>query len=139
LRFVLFWINGRGTLLLQFIKIYMLFRMPPAPYCLRPPNGRDCQESVFGRLKQVISIRKSSLSCSLSARRKWAYGHELVLKCVATGFARPPFDSVSPLSTQNSWLSSQEPYHDLQSRKDCRICAIQCEWFSMHEQIQDSL
>jgi len=30
-----------------------------------------------------------------------------VLECMATGFARPPFDSMSLLSMQSSWLNSQ--------------------------------
>jgi len=46
--FILFWINGRDTLLLQFIKTYVLFRMSFASYwCLEPPSGRDCRESIF--------------------------------------------------------------------------------------------
>jgi len=53
--FILCWIKGRGTLLLQFIKSYMLFRIPPAPYwCLGPPDGRNCRESIFGRNKRLV-------------------------------------------------------------------------------------
>ena len=42
--------------------------------------GWNCRESIFDRLKQMISVRKSSLSRSLSARRWRARGHRLVLK-----------------------------------------------------------
>jgi len=37
-----------GTLLLQFIKTSMFFRMLPAPYwCLRPPSGRVYRENFW--------------------------------------------------------------------------------------------
>ena len=44
-----------------------------------------------------ISERKNQSPC--------VYG--FVLECMATGFARPPFDSMSLLSMQSFWLSSQ--------------------------------
>ena len=77
--FILFW---GGVLLLQFIKTYMLFRIPPAFYwCLGSPSGRDCQESIFGCLKQMIRVR-CSLSRLFSVRRRQAHRHGLVLICV---------------------------------------------------------
>ena len=58
-----------------------------APYSLLMPRtakwSRLPKKNIFNRLKQVISVRKSSLSCSLSACRRRAHGHSAyVCVCV---------------------------------------------------------
>ena len=105
--FILFWIKGKDTLLLQFIKTYILFRMlPPAPYwCLRLSSGRDYWENIFGHFKQVISVRRSSLTRSLSECHRWTHG----LKCVATGFDYQTAVWFCVAIVNSEWLSSQEP------------------------------
>jgi len=51
--FILFWINGRSILLLQFIKTYMLFRIL-LPLLLTRLGSSSSRKSIFGRLKWLV-------------------------------------------------------------------------------------
>ena len=87
--FILFWINERGTLLLQFINylfiyyyylliIYMLFKMLAASYWyLGPPSGRDCRKSIF--TWNELLVGKGAHCLVHSRRAAEAHGHGLVL------------------------------------------------------------
>jgi len=130
-----------GEVLLQFIKTYMLFRMPSALYWyLWLLSDRDCRKSIFGHLKQATGMRTISLSRSLLARHRWI--HRLVLKYVATSFARPSSDSVSLLSMQSSWLGSN--LLEEASKKRCVHFKVVCRhvriiWWSLPKQYAEHL
>jgi len=81
----------------------MLFRIPLASYwCL----GWDCRESIFDRLKKMISVRKSSLSRSLSVRRRRARGHRLVLKVAISWYGNGVMRKHWRSACGWSWLHS---------------------------------